>query len=416
MIGSRKPYKLDQLGFVGRGRSRHRPRNDSSLYGGEHPFFQTGDVKDAEMYLHRYTQTYNEAGLAQSKKWQPGTLCITIAANIADTAILAIPGCFPDSVVGFIADPDKAVTTFVKYYLDTLKISMQSAALGTTQDNLSLDKLLSFDLFMPEVKEQRRIASVLSAYDDLIENNTRRIAILEEMARRLYEEWFVQFRFPGHEAAEFVETELGRVPAAWGIGSFVTIAEVMSGGTPKKTEPSFWGGTIPFFTPRDAPQSTYAVSTADLITETGLAKCNSKLYPKDTVFITARGTVGKVALASQDMAMNQSCYALRAAYGFGQLFLYLATKATVNELRTRSHGAVFDTIIVDTFRQMQVVIPEKTVAQDFEERVEPLFALVLNLQKKNANLRAQRDLLLPKLISGEIDVGVVETEKEGNEA
>jgi len=106
--------KLNELGFVGRGKSRHRPRNAAFLYGGLYPFFQTGDIKAAGLYLKEYTQTYSEEGLAQSKLWEPGTLCITIAANIAESAILGIKGCFPDSIVGFIADPQKADVRFIK--------------------------------------------------------------------------------------------------------------------------------------------------------------------------------------------------------------------------------------------------------------------------------------------------------------
>lgn len=338
-----------------------------------------------------------------------GDIVFTYEATLNRYAIIppGFRGCLGRRLALIRPNANRVDTRFLHYsffsrdWRDTIKANILA---GATVDRIPLTRFPDFPISLPPLPTQRRIASVLSAYDDLIENNTRRIAILEEMARRLYEEWFVQFRFPGHEEAEFVETECGSIPSGWAVAPFVTIAEVLSGGTPKKTEPSFWDGTIPFFTPRDAPQSTYALNTADLITEAGLAKCNSKLYPKDTVFITARGTVGKVALASQSMAMNQSCYALRATGDYGQLFLYLATKATVHELRTRSHGAVFDTIIVDTFRQLQVVVPEKAVARTFEEQVRPLFAMVLNLQKKNANLRAQRDLLLPKLISGEIDV------------
>jgi len=185
---------LSALGSVGRGKSRHRPRNDSSLYGGPYPFFQTGDVTAADFYLYAYTQSYNEKGLAQSKIWEPETLCITIAANIAETAILKIPGCFPDSIVGFRADGSKSDVRFVKYALDVAKRDFQTISKGTTQDNLSVEKLLSINLPAPPLETQRRIADILSAYDDLIENNTRRIAILEDMARRLFEEWFVQRR------------------------------------------------------------------------------------------------------------------------------------------------------------------------------------------------------------------------------
>ena len=109
-----KTAKLDELGFVGRGKSRHRPRDAAILYGGPYPFFQTGDIKAASFHLFEYTQTYSEEGLAQSKLWEPGTLCITIAANIAESAILSIEGCFPDSVVGFVADPNKADVRFIR--------------------------------------------------------------------------------------------------------------------------------------------------------------------------------------------------------------------------------------------------------------------------------------------------------------
>jgi type I restriction enzyme, S subunit len=147
-----KAMKLNQLGFVGRERSRHRPRNEPSLYDGEYPFFQTGDIKAANLYLYEYSHTYNEKGLAQSKQWEPGTLCITIAANIAETAILGIRGCFPDSVIGFIADPAKANVLFIKYYIDFLKLDIQQVSHGTTQDNLSVDKLLRFNLVVPDVE------------------------------------------------------------------------------------------------------------------------------------------------------------------------------------------------------------------------------------------------------------------------
>ncbi len=191
---------LDELSFVSRGRSRHRPRDAVHLYGGEHPFIQTGDVKHAGLYLNEYSQTYSNAELAQSRMWSPGTLCITIAANIADTAILGIDACFPDSVIGFIPDEERADARFVKYLFDAmLKKQFKQFTQGAAQDNLSQGKLLSLKFPIPPVIEQRWIADILSAYDNLIENNRRRILLLEQAARLLYKEWFVHLRFPGHE-------------------------------------------------------------------------------------------------------------------------------------------------------------------------------------------------------------------------
>ena len=226
-----KPAKLNELGFVGRGKSRHRPRNAAILYGGRYPFFQTGDIKAANFHLAEYSQTYSEKGLAQSKLWKPGTLCITIAANIAESAILGIEGCFPDSVVGFIADPEKADVRFIKYYMEILKIQMQSASRGTTQDNLSVDKLLSFDFMIPPLPTQQRIAGILSAYDELIENSQRRIRILESMARALYREWFVHFRFPGHEKHPRIASPLGDIPKGWEVATLNDVCERVTDGS-----------------------------------------------------------------------------------------------------------------------------------------------------------------------------------------
>jgi type I restriction enzyme, S subunit len=220
---------------------------------------------------------------------------MTIAGeNTARTAILRFPACFPDSIVGIIPRPGRADIKFLKYYLDLLYPRIRAITKGATQDNLSIDKLLSFDVVAPCAKLQSEIADRLSAYDDLIENNTGRIATLEEMARALYQEWFVRFRFPGQKHVLFADSPIGPVPEGWEVASFTEIAEVLSGGTPKKSEPGYWGGSIPFYTPRDAPQSAYALTTEANITESGLRRCNSGLYPKDTVFITARGTVGRL--------------------------------------------------------------------------------------------------------------------------
>ena len=165
------PQRLNQLGQLSRGRSRHRPRDAAHLYDGPYPFVQTGDVKHAGLRITEYQQTYSEAGLDQSKLWPTGTLCITIAANIADTAILGFDACFPDSVIGFIPDDTKADARFVKYLFDaTIKQQVKQFTQGAAQDNLSQEKLLSMEFPVPDVIEQRRIASILSAYDDLIEN------------------------------------------------------------------------------------------------------------------------------------------------------------------------------------------------------------------------------------------------------
>lgn len=391
---------LDQLGYLSRGRSRHRPRNDPSLYGGPYPFIQTGDVKHANFRITEHAATYSEAGLAQSRLWPKDTLCITIAANIADTALLEYEACFPDSVIGFIADNEKADPRFVKYYFDIIQRELQMVSQGATQDNLSQEKLLSFGIACPPVGVQRQIAEVLSTYDELIDINQRRIALLEDAARRLYREWFVQLRFPGYESV----LVLDGLPQGWQSGSAFDFVSIMSGGTPKTGMEHFWGGEIPFFTPKDSPDAFYVLGTEKALTESGLASCNSRLFPKDTVFITARGTVGKIALAQMPMAMNQSCYALAPKQDYDNLFLFLAIQEAVEHFKQVATGGVFNAIIVDTFKIIPFLMPDTWLTRAFGDKVQPIFQQVENLLLQNQNLVRARDLLLPKLMSGQLDV------------
>ena len=147
---------LNDLGYVGRGKSKHRPRNDPSLYHGKYPFIQTSDVKNSKFYLDQYSQTYNEKGLAQSKLWDKETLLITIAANIADTAILNFSACFPDSIVGFIPNKKICNIKYIKYYFEVFQKAFQQISQGSTQDNLSVEKLLSLKIPIPEISDQNR--------------------------------------------------------------------------------------------------------------------------------------------------------------------------------------------------------------------------------------------------------------------
>ncbi|MEI8140428.1 MAG: restriction endonuclease subunit S [bacterium] len=390
--------RLDELGVLARGRSRHRPRDAAHLYGGPHPFVQTGDIKHAGLYVSEYSQSYSEAGLEQSKMWPKGTLCITIAANIGDTAILGFDACFPDSVIGFLADETKCDTRFIKYRFDTVKQQFQQVSQGAAQDNLSMEKLLALKIEVPPLATQLRIASILSAYDDLIENNRRRITLLEQAARHLYEEWFVRLKFPGHERTRIVNY----VPEGWRKGSAFDAMYVMSGGTPKTTNFDFWDGDIPFYTPKDSVENFYVLDTEKHLTELGLNTCNSKLYPKDTVFITARGTVGNMNLAQKPMAMNQSCYALAGREDLTQKFLFCALRAAIQHFQQHAVGAVFDAIIVDTFKLIPFVRPELRLVHAFTEAIDPMFEKIDNLSQQNQKLRVARDLWLPRLMNGEI--------------
>ena len=363
--------KLDSLGFVGRGKSRHRPRNDASLYGGKYPFFQTGDIKAANFYLTEYSQTYNEKGLAQSKLWQPGTLCITIAANIAETALLGIPGCFPDSIVGFIPDPEQSDVRFVKYFIDTVKFQMQDVSRGTTQDNLSVDKLLTFDFRVPPLPVQRRIAGILSAYDELIENNQRRIRILEEMARALYREWFVNFRFPGHEEVKLVPSLLGNIPQGWEVKKLVNVAEVNRAQINVRNAPdelqyidisSVSPGQIDTMT-------TYAFSDAP-------GRARRIIQHGDVLWSCVRPNRRSHAqvMHPEPNTIASTGFAVLTATKVPFTFLYFATTtdAFVSYLTNNSTGVAYPAVTAAAFEKAEILVPPAQLLKKFGNGTIPI--------------------------------------------
>jgi len=360
---------------------------------------------------------------AERKLLQPWDLIIEAAGGtknqITGRTVLLRPQLFSRSGLPFtcasfsrfirfntaLCDP-----AFMFWYLQNLYNSGLMHAYHTQHTGVARFQWTTFSerepLTLPQLSIQQRIAGILSAYDELIENSQRRIKILESMARALYREWFVHFRFHGHENYPSVGSPLGEIPQGWEAIAFTEIADVLSGGTPKTSTPEYWDGEIPFFTPRDVPDCFYVEDADKRVTELGLSKCASQLYPPDTVFITARGTVGKVALPSVPMAMNQSCYALRGKSGVSQRFLFLMTLQQVEYLKTNTGGATFDTIVVDTFRRMQIAKPPHDLIAAFTRNVDAVFEQVNTLQRQIQNLRRTRDLLLPRLLSGQIGVEV----------
>jgi type I restriction enzyme S subunit len=297
--------------------------------------------------------------------------------------------------------PHKCLTPEFLYYFFLYKGRIGHLSplfTGATIKHLPREKLALVEVPVPPHSIQEHIASVLSAYDDLIENNRRRIQLLEQAARLLYKEWFVHLRFPGHEHSKIING----MPEGWEKKTAFEVMDVLSGGTPKTTNPAYWDGDIPFFTPKDVTGFAYAHDTEKSITEAGLKNCNSHLYPKDTVFITARGTVGKINLAQRPMAMNQSCYALIAHPPLNQQFLYFALVDGVEQFRSRAVGSVFDAVVRDTFKLIPFVVPEEKLITAFMEHISPMLAQIDNLSGQTRSLQKARDLLLPKLMNGEV--------------
>ena len=316
-------------------------------------------------------------------------------------------------------------TEFLRYIIGSREFTQHILAVqtGTVVPHISAKQIKEFSFFLPPLPKQKAIASVLGTLDDLIEVNREINETLEEMARALFKSWFVDFdpvraklegRPPaGMDAAtaalfpdHFQDSELGQIPKGWDVKPLSKNIELLSGGTPKTSEPSYWDGEIPWYSVRDAPSDTdvWVVDTDRKITPLGVSDSATSILPKKTTIISARGTVGKLALIGRPMAMNQSCYGVRGAEGYREFFTFYALKEGVEELQQNAHGSVFDTITRETFSTLNVASPPITVADAFEALVEPLLETILANVNESRDLATLRDTLLPKLLSGVVSV------------
>lgn len=284
---------------------------------------------------------------------------------------------------------------FISYFLKTLDLASRNAAAAVP--GVNRNDLHRLSVRCPDVVHQRRIASILSAYDDLIENNTRRIAILEEMARRIYEEWFVRFCFPGHHNVRMVESELGLVPEGWSVRGLYDVAD-LTYGFPFKSK--LFGGQSDgtgVIRIRDIKSDKASVTTAEPADSRYCVADGDILVGMDGEFHMGRWAGGKAWL-------NQRVVRFHPKEGVPRSWLFLVTEGPIKHLEATIVGTTVAHLSARDLKAMRLCAPDAETMKRAAEALEPLFDLELTLKKKNANLRTTRDLLLPKLISGELDV------------
>jgi len=319
--------------------------------------------------------------------------------------------------------------TYLKFLLlsEPIQAELRGRASGTTVVGIKQSELRKVVLPLPPIDEQCAIASVLGALDDKIAQNRCTAQALERLVRAIFRAWFVDFEPVKAKAAgatsfpsmpqpvfdalptRFVDSDIGPVPEGWDVEPLSKVCTLVSGGTPKRSESSYWGGGVPWYSVRDAPSDSnvWVTTTTDEISEEGLVNSAARLLPKGGTIISARGTVGKIAMVGVPMAFNQSCYGLLPAdeQAFG--YLYQLVQSAVGELQQRTHGSVFDTITRTTFDALAVVSPKRAVVTSFTLVTNPLFEVMLSLKQESTKLAEMRDYLLPRLLSGVVRVEAV---------
>ena len=407
----------------------YRPRPDEFVDAGV-AFIRAADM-DAGRVLFESASKINERARQRITKGigAPGDVLLSHKGTVGKVALV------PDDAPPFVCSPQ---TTFWRT-LETQTLDRQylhaflrspgfHAQLATRAGETDMAPYVSLTsqrgllVTLPPITVQHAIAQILGTLDDKIELNRQMNETLEAIARALFKSWFVAFE-PVRAKAEgrgsglpqsiadlfpdsFQDGEQGEIPKGWETQAFADTVEMIGGGTPKTSVADFWNGDIPWFSVVDAPtpSDVWVVDTEKRITHEGLVNSSTRLLPLGTTIISARGTVGRIALAGVEMAMNQSCYGLRSKTGDYGSFTYFATRELVTTLQQRAHGSVFDTITRDTLAGVSVVMPSAPVIEALETMVHPALERIRIAVHCSRTLSTLRDTLLPKLISGEMRV------------
>lgn len=420
--------KLSELGRITTGKTP--PPSQHSFYGGNIPFVTPSDM-DIRRTIDTTARYLTNAGAANVKSSfiDKPAICVSCIGSVGKAVLVDQP-FVSNQQINSIVVYEYVERLFVYYNLLGRKDEIRFKASGAVQPIMNKSDFGRLTLRIPDQPTQKRIAKVLGSLDDKIELNRRMNETLEEMARTLFRDWFIDFgptrrqmdgatdpaaimghAFPNNKAAALAPlfpARLGEdgLPKSWEVKPFSIFCDIIGGGTPKTSQPAYWDGNIPWFSVVDTPPkgSVFVIETEKNITSKGLKESSARLISAGTTIISARGTVGNLAIAGADMAFNQSCYGLKHTDITGDYFVFLAAQRMVSQLKAMAHGSVFSTITRKTFESISLAMPAPELLAQFEQQVEPLFQRIyLNVTETNT-LAQMRDLLLPKLMSGEIQL------------
>lgn len=324
-----------------------------------------------------------------------------------------------------VKDSHRLNNRFLKFYFDSpvfQALLVKWSGGGSTRAYIGITEQQRLPVILPPIINQKAIAHILGTLDDKIELLRQMNETLEAMARALFKSWFVDFD-PVRKKAEglptglppeidalfpdsFEDSELGEIPKGWNITPFSDQIDIIGGGTPKTSISEYWQGTIPWYSVVDSPKysDVFVIDTEKHISQSAIEHSSTRLLPEGTTIISARGTVGNLALVGTPMCMNQSCYGIRWKQSSGDFYTYFALRNLVQILKGMVHGSVFDTITRETFSSAFTVNPPTTLIRTFSSFVSPILDMVkFNLYEIKTN-SILRDSLLPKLISGNLEV------------
>jgi type I restriction enzyme, S subunit len=338
---------------------------------------------------------------------RPGDLVFTQRGTLGQVGLIPEDSPYPrflisQSQMKMTVDPSKAEALFLYYYfrLPATVANIENHALQAGVPHINLGILRKLQVLAPPIAIQRKFVAILSAYDDLIANNQRRIALLESMAEGIYREWFVRMRFPGHEQV----AKLKGIPSTWRIARLGEIFQTTSGGTPSRGKAENFDGEIAWVKTGEL-KSLFVHETEERLTQRGIDSSAARVLPRHTVVMAMYCAMPDVTLLGVPAATNQACCALLPREGYlGYTYCYYFAKYALSQMVGFAHGAAQQNLSQEIIRKFQVLHPDPALVSLYSERTSPLFAQVEALMRANSELERTRNALLPRLISGKLKV------------
>jgi type I restriction enzyme S subunit len=350
---------------------------------------------------------------------QRGELLVVMTDLTQNAPILGSPAFVPDGDrflhnqrLGKIVELDQSrMDKRFLYYLfnsHSVRAQIKASATGATVRHTAPSRIYDVEVDVPPLPPQRKIAAILSAYDDLIENNTRRIALLEQMAQALYREWFVHFRFPGHEDVPLVDSPLGPIPEGWQVKRLEDVCDLLIGQSPKSEFYNEEGKGLPFHQGVKDFGDLFPV-TRVYCTDT------RRIAESGDILFSVRAPVGRMNIADRRIVVGRGLHAIRSKTG-NQSFVFWQLKEKFYEEDIMGGGTIFKAVTKADILGLELLIPPTETIARFEQVANPILAALEIFTAKNANLRRTRDLLLPRLISGQLDVSNLPIDTGGLDA
>ncbi len=392
--------KINEIGNVVTGKTPST--KIANFWNGEYMFVTPSDL-DYRQYYCRDTERYvsEEARDRMRNQFIPvNSVMFTSIGNTIGKCAISAGDCLTNQQINSIIANEQNDFKFIYYLLCNNVERFKNLGGGSATPIVNKTTFEHIKFKVPNKSMQRRISSILSAYDDLIENNLRRIKLLEESARLLYKEWFVRLRFPGYEHTRIIDG----VPEGWERCKVKDFGRVITGKTPSTKQKDNYGGDLPLIKTPDMHGNVYVIQTETLLTEKGAETQKGKYLPPESILVSCIGTIGIVSLNSEISQFNQQINAVIPYDDSYRYYCYFCFKDLKPRLEAIGGGATMNNVNKSKFENIDVLKPKTMLLKNFNDFCTPLFRQILRLSFTNHKLQQARDILLPKLMSGEVEV------------